>query len=56
MNRFVDSSNELSIADAAKAADVPETSIKSARTVLADGTPDEIEVGRKRQGEAAGDG
>ena len=33
-NRFVDRSNELSTADAAAAAGIPETAVKSAKAVL----------------------
>lgn len=50
MNRFVDSSFELSIAKAAEAAGVSETSIKSAKAVIKYGTPAEaeaVERGRK---------
>ena len=44
MNRFVDSSFELSIAKAAEAVGVSETSIKSAKAVIKYGTPEEAEA------------
>lgn len=44
MNRFVDSSNELSIAKAAEAVGVSETSIKSARAVLKYGAPEDVKA------------
>jgi len=44
MNQYEVSSNELTIAAAATASGVSETAIKSARTILRDGTPQEIEA------------
>ena len=43
MNRFVDSSNELSIAEAAAISGVSETSVKAAKTILQNGSPEEIQ-------------
>ena len=43
-NRFVETSTEVSINDAAAAAGVSPTAINSARTVLRDGTPEEVEA------------
>jgi ParB/Sulfiredoxin domain len=42
--KFTDGSKELSVAEAAKAAGIPETAVKRAKVVLDHGTPEEIEA------------